>query len=139
MAVLARAASEEMEAALTALVSPSPSYRRLRGPETGLVMLRARAGGTGERFNLGEMTVSRCTVALPDGTVGHGYVAGTEPRRAELGALLDALLQDPARGPAIERDLIEPLARAAVARRDAIAARAAGTRVDFFTLVRGEG
>ena len=139
MAVLARAASAEMEAALTALVAGSPSHRRVRGPETGLVMLRGRAGGTGERFNLGEMTVSRCTVALSDGAVGHAYVAGTDLRRAELAALLDALLQDPARRPAIDRTLIEPLARAADARRDAIRARAATTRVDFFTLVRGEG
>jgi alpha-D-ribose 1-methylphosphonate 5-triphosphate synthase subunit PhnG len=137
MALLARASAGELAEAVAALAPPP--HRRLRGPETGLVMLRGRAGGTGERFNLGEMTVSRCTVALADGAVGHAYVGGTDLRHAELAALLDALLQDPARRPAIERDLLEPLAEAAAARRQAAADRAAATRVDFFTLVRGEG
>ncbi len=139
MAVLARATADELAAAVTALAPPGPPYQRLRGPETGLVMLRGRAGGTGERFNLGEMTVSRCTVALADGSVGHAYVGGTDLRRAELAAVLDALLQDPARRPVIERDLVEPLAAAAAARRRAVAERVADTRVEFFTLVRGEG
>lgn len=139
MGLLARASEVELESAIGALAAPPPSYRRLRGPETGLVMLRGRAGGTGERFNLGEMTVSRCTVALPDGTVGHAYVAGTELRRAELAAVFDALLQDPARRPPIAREVIEPLAWAEAERRRARADRAAATRVEFFTLVRGEG
>ncbi len=69
----------------------------MRGPEGGLVMVRGRAGGGGAPFNLGEMTVTRCTVRLGSGLVGHAYVAGREPRRAELAALVDALMQDPER------------------------------------------
>ena len=43
----------------------------------------AAAGGGGAAFNLGEMTVTRCTVRTETGFVGHAYVAGREgtPRR----------------------------------------------------------
>ena len=71
-------------------------YRVLRGPEAGLVMVRGRAGGGGAPFNLGEMTATRCTVRTEAGFVGHAYVAGRNERQAELAALADALLQDPA-------------------------------------------
>ena len=138
MAVLARATRDQLAAALAALSPPAPTHQRLRGPETGLVMVRGRAGGTGERFNLGEMSVTRCTVAL-EGRVGHAYVAGTDVRRAELAAVLDALMQDPGRCEEIERDVIAPLAADLAARRGAVADRAAKTRVEFVTLVRGEG
>ena len=60
-------------------------------------MARGRPGGDGAPFNLGEMTVTRCTVRLEDGTVGHAYVAGRDMRQAELAAVLDAVLQGPAR------------------------------------------
>jgi alpha-D-ribose 1-methylphosphonate 5-triphosphate synthase subunit PhnG len=85
------------------------------------------------------MTVTRCSVAVGDGTVGHAWIAGRDPAHAELAAVLDALLQDPERGPALAASLIEPLARAQAERRRAVAARAADSRVEFFTMVRGEG
>ena len=135
MAVLARAGAEEIAARL-ADVSPPPPHRRLRGPETGLVMVRGRAGGDGAPFNLGEMTVTRCAVRLADGTVGHAYVAGRDGRQAELAALLDALLQDPVRRPALEAAVIAPLAAAQAAAREAVARRAAATRVEFFTMTQ---
>ena len=81
----------------------------LRGPEAGLVMVRGRAGGGGSPFNLGEMTVTRCTVRTETGFVGHAYVAGRESRRAELAALVDALMQDPDRCAEIETAVIAPL------------------------------
>ena len=114
------------------------AYQRLRGPEVGLVMVRGRAGGTGARFNLGEMTVSRCTVRLDDGTLGHAWVGGRDPRHAELAAVFDALLQDPARGVVLGEELIDALAQDRAERRQAAAARAAASRVEFFTMVRGE-
>ena len=101
-------------------------------------MLRGRAGGTGRRFNLGEMTVTRCAIRLKDGAIGHGYVQGRDKRKAFLVAGLDALLQNDADG-RLRRSLIEPLAAEQAAQRDAVRARAAATRVEFFTLVRGEG
>ncbi|HJS87690.1 MAG TPA: phosphonate C-P lyase system protein PhnG, partial [Acetobacteraceae bacterium] len=85
MAVLARADAESIAAGL-ARIADAPSWTVLRGPESGLVMVRGRAGGGGAPFNLGEMPVTRCTVRLATGEVGHAYVAGREPRRAELAA-----------------------------------------------------
>ena len=133
MAVLARASAAEIEARL-ADADPLPSHTRLRGPETGLVMVRARAGGGGAPFNLGEMTVARCTVRNADGLVGHAYVAGRDLRQAELAAALDAGLQDPARREALERAVIAPLAAAQEAARAGTRRRAAATEVQFFTL-----
>ncbi len=93
MGVLARAARDELEAAWETL-EPRPAYDRLRPPETGMVMTRGRAGGTGRRFNLGEMTVTRCALRLDSGEMGIAYVAGRDRRHAELAALFDALMQD---------------------------------------------
>jgi len=137
MSVLAQAATGDLEDAWLRLANP-PRYRLLRGPETGLVMLRGRAGGSGARFNLGEMTVTRCSVALADGRVGHAYVVGRSARHAERAAALDALLQEPGRRPDVEDTVIAPLRLRQEARRAAVRARAAGTRVEFFTMVRGE-
>lgn len=133
MAVLARAPAGEIAAGLQA-VGPLPGYVCLRGPEAGLVMVRGRTGGSGAAFNLGEMTVTRCTIRTDDGFVGHAYVAGREPHRAELVAVADALLQDPDRHPALQRTLIAPLAGTQSARREEIAAKAAATRVQFFAM-----
>jgi alpha-D-ribose 1-methylphosphonate 5-triphosphate synthase subunit PhnG len=137
MSVLALASTEDLEAAWRRLAA-APGHRVLRPAEVGLVMVRARAGGTGTRFNLGEMTVTRCSVELPDGTVGHAYVGGRRRRHAELAAVLDALLQDPQRRTELEAEIVAPLARAQAERRRAVAARSAPTRVDFFTMVRGD-
>jgi alpha-D-ribose 1-methylphosphonate 5-triphosphate synthase subunit PhnG len=106
----------------------------LRRPEAGLVMVRGRIGGGGAPFNLGEMTATRCTVRTDDGLVGHAYVAGRNERLAEVAALADALLQDPQRQTGIMRDVVEPLAAAQQAKRDAVAAKAAATRVQFFAM-----
>lgn len=130
MSVLARASGQE----LAALAGPLPPYTRLRGPEAGLVMVRGRTGGSGNPFNLGEATVARCTVRTGAGTVGHAYCLGRDLRQAELAAVLDALLQDPASGPAMEAQVIAPLATAQAERRAQLARRAAATQVQFFTL-----
>jgi alpha-D-ribose 1-methylphosphonate 5-triphosphate synthase subunit PhnG len=138
MSVLARSSAAELEAKLEAALGTPPDYRYLRAPETGLVMVRGRAGGTGGRFNLGEMTVTRCAVQVGEGPVGHAYVAGRDARHATLAALFDALLQDPERGDALQDGVIGPLAATQADRRASRAAKAATTRVDFFTMVRGE-
>jgi alpha-D-ribose 1-methylphosphonate 5-triphosphate synthase subunit PhnG len=111
-----------------------PEYRRLRGPDAGLVMVRGRTGGGGAAFNLGEMTVTRCTVRTDAGFVGHAYVAGRDERQAEMAALADALLQDPTRQRRLLATLIEPLAATQQCGRDATAAKAAATRVQFFAM-----
>ena len=48
----------------------------LRRPEIGPVMVRGRTGATGLAFNMGEMTVTRCSLRLQGGVVGHGFVQG---------------------------------------------------------------
>ena len=137
MSVLALAAPDEIDAVWRELGDP-PAYARVRGPEVGLVMVRARAGGTGLRFNIGETTVTRCAVQLVGGALGQAWVRGRDPRHAERAAVLDAMLQDAGRRAVLEATVIEPLARARQARRDAATERAAATRVEFFTRVRGE-
>ncbi len=133
MSVLARAAADELETCL-ADHGGTPAYQRLRGPESGLVMVRGRAGGGGAPFNLGEMTVTRCTVRTAAGQVGHAYVAGRDARQAELAAVLDALLQDPARGAALLDGVIARLAAGQAAARTEVAQKAAATKVQFFAM-----
>lgn len=129
ISVLSRASAEEM----TRLAGELPTFRRLRGPEVGLTMLRGRAGGDGAVFNLGEATATRCTVALADGTLGHGWRLGRDRRAAEVAAVLDALLQG--EDGATWRDrVIAPLAEAQRAAREQASRRAAATAVRFSTL-----
>lgn len=136
MSLLAQASADDLAATWDRL-PPPPAYHLLRRPETGLVMVRGRTGGDGAPFNLGEMTVTRCSVRLADGVIGHAWVAGRSGRHAEQAAVIDALMQDPARRPALEPELAR-LAATQAAARDLAARKAAATRVDFFTMVRGE-
>jgi alpha-D-ribose 1-methylphosphonate 5-triphosphate synthase subunit PhnG len=118
-----------------------PAYTFLRRPEAGMILLAGRAGNTGRRFNCGEMLVTRCAVRMgaADGDVsGHAYVAGNRPRHAEIAAVLDALMQQPEYAERLEKDLVAPLLAARERARRETAAETARTRVDFFTLTRGE-
>jgi alpha-D-ribose 1-methylphosphonate 5-triphosphate synthase subunit PhnG len=83
------------------------------------------------------MSVTRCSVRLEDGTVGHAWVQGRDKDHARRAAVIDALMQTEAAHD-IRRQVIAPLAEAAALKRAARAERAAGTKVDFFTMVRGE-
>jgi alpha-D-ribose 1-methylphosphonate 5-triphosphate synthase subunit PhnG len=134
MAVLARASADRIADLLRVCNEVPSSYTIIRGPECGLVMVRGRAGGGGSAFNLGEMTVTRCTVRIDTGCIGHAYVAGREQRRAELAALVDALMQDDARAGKIEAGVIAPLELDQMAQRAARAAKAAATKVQFFAM-----
>jgi alpha-D-ribose 1-methylphosphonate 5-triphosphate synthase subunit PhnG len=139
MSSLSLADPVRLEAAWTELAD-QPAYRWLRPAETGLIMLRGRTGGTGQPFNLGEMTMTRAAVLVKGARplTGFGYVAGRALRHAELAALFDALLQDEARRPALMEAVIEPLEESARIARAARAAEVAPTRVDFTTMVRGD-
>ncbi|MDK3018994.1 phosphonate C-P lyase system protein PhnG [Pseudodonghicola flavimaris] len=114
-----------------------PGFDWLRRPEVGAVMVRGRMGGTGAPFNLGEMTVTRCSLTLEDGTVGHAYVQGRDKAKAEAAALIDALMQTPAAA-AVRAVVLDPLESGMAAAKQTRAAKSAATKVDFFTLVRGE-
>lgn len=138
MGVLARSDFDVLERRLAGLEAP-PAFTTVRPPETGLVMLRGRAGGDGAPFNLGEMTVTRCVVKAEHGPLGFGYVAGRRARHAELAAMADALLQQPRWHESVMATIIEPLADEQERRRSRRWNEAARTKVDFFTVVRGEG
>lgn len=132
LGLLARTPAER----LADLLPEIPAHEVLRAPEIGNVMVRGRAGGTGAAFNLGEMTVTRASVRLGDGAVGHGYVQGRDKDHAKRAAVLDAMAQT--RPEQIEADYLAPLRAEEAARRANTAAEAARTRVEFFTLIRGE-
>jgi alpha-D-ribose 1-methylphosphonate 5-triphosphate synthase subunit PhnG len=132
MAVLARAERAAIERCLAG-APPLPPHTMLRGPDVGLVMARGRAGGGGAAFHFGEMTVTRCSVRA-GGQIGHAFIAGRDGAKAELAARLDAALQDEATGALLYSLVIEPLQTLESQRREALAARAAATRVEFFTL-----
>lgn len=136
MGLLARAPDDALMS-LWDGIQNRPSFEWLRSPEVGGVMVRGRTGGTGAPFNLGEMTVTRCSVVLQDGTVGHGYVQGRSKPKAEAAALVDAMMQTSAAGE-LQAQLLDPLHQQMQAAKTARAAKAAATKVEFFTLVRGE-
>lgn len=116
----------------------------LRRPETGLYMVQGRVGGTGERFNLGEITVTRCTLRSnakdqPQGPVGVAYVLGRNHRQAELAALADALLQEPTHLQNLAHELLTPVRQHLSALRSRHEAQTQSTKVDFFTVAREAG
>lgn len=141
MALLARAPEPLLDAALSMHAQVQPQW--LRRPETGLMMVQGRAGGTGERFNLGEVTVTRCALRLAkapqDAPVGVAYVLGRNHHQAHLAALADALLQDPAQRPNLERSLLAPVREHLSLQQTQRQRRAQSTKVDFFTVAREAG
>jgi len=137
MRVLAHAPTAEIGSRLDEL--DVPAHVQLREPENGLVMVRGRIGGDGAPFNLGEATVSRAAVRLASGELGFGYALGRDREKARLIALCDALIQTETHAGLIEMQVVAPLREAMLASRTQAAAEAAATRVDFYTMVRGEG
>lgn len=136
MGVMAKATPDEI-AGLWSRIPAIPAYELLRRPETGLVMVRGRTGGDGGAFNLGEMPVTRCSVRLAEGIVGHAWVSGRGKQHAERAAIIDALMQSPPHRAAIESE-VAALDELQASRRRQTARKAAATRVDFFTMIRGE-
>lgn len=110
----------------------------LRAPEIGLVMVRGRIGGDGAPFNLGEATVTRAAVRLASGATGFGQLLGRDKARARFAAIFDALWVEGSLRERIEAEILVPI-RTRLAAEDACRAEeVAATRVDFFTLVRGD-
>jgi len=142
MAALALADEKALEAEAAKIFASIP-YTFLRRPESGLIMLEGRAGNFGQRFNLGEMLITRCVVRLEAQdneaiTEGYAFIQGNRPRHAELVAVFDALLQLDDWAESLERSLIEPLMAEREEQLRKRAKETARTKVDFFTLVRGE-
>ncbi len=124
-------------AALWQGYGPPPAHDVLRAPEIGTAMVRGRMGGTGALFNLGEVTVTRCTVRLACGSVGHGYVQGRDKTHARTVALIDAVAEA-GQAATVDKTILEPLRADARADRTDRAEKAAATRVAFFTMARGD-
>jgi alpha-D-ribose 1-methylphosphonate 5-triphosphate synthase subunit PhnG len=114
-------------------------WQFLKKPEVVLVMVSGRAGGDGQTFHVGEATAARCVVEMGEPpVVGYGCVLGRSMLRAALVSLMDAWLQ---RLWLDGGDWIPHLSQMAQRQREAdaaIAAEVASTKVDFFTMVRGE-
>jgi alpha-D-ribose 1-methylphosphonate 5-triphosphate synthase subunit PhnG len=137
MAVLAHSEAADIARRLDAIALPV--HENLREPENGLVIVRGRIGGDGAPFNLGEATVSRAAVRLSTGEVGFGYTLGRDQEKARMIALCDALIQTVDHADPLEAQVLAPLRAAMISERNRRASEAAATRVDFYTLVRGEG
>ncbi len=135
--ILARAKVEELEE-IWNLLNVQPAYYFVRPPETGLMMIRGRTGGTGLPFHLGEVTVTRCTLQVKEGFQGTAYVLGRNQRHAELAALFDALLQDSSQHLFLMEFVVQRIRKKIQKKKAAAAKKAASTRVEFFTMVRGD-
>ncbi|CUH60931.1 phosphonate C-P lyase system protein PhnG [Thalassobacter stenotrophicus] len=136
MSVLAKASEGRVAQLLDAAIA-RPEFAWLRAPEIGSTMVRARAGATGAPFNLGEVTITRCALTLDTGEVGHAYIKGRNKVDAQAAALVDALMQTD-KAEVLRAQVIDPLEAEQAAAKAARAAKAAATKVDFFTMVRGE-
>lgn len=138
MSVLASSSAEEIECQIQ-IIGPVPEHEDVRLPESGLVMLRGRIGGDGAPFNFGEATVTRAAVRLATTCeVGFGYVLGRDRVKARLMALCDALVQSGEYRDRVQKSVVAPIRERLRIERKLKAEQAAATKVDFFTLVRGE-
>ncbi|GHC66842.1 protein phnG [Limoniibacter endophyticus] len=137
MAVLAQASSSRLVELYDFAGLPSEALD-IRAPETGLVTVRGRMGGGGGAFNVGEITVTRASLRSADGVVGHSYCLGTDRKKARIAALVDAHWQNPDRRDLVEQVIIAPLEAEQQQLDEKRIGETAATRVDFFTMVRGE-
>ena len=136
IALLARAERADLERVFVA--AGLPDHAGLKAEETGTVMIEGRAGGAGRRFNLGEATVTRCVVRVGE-HMGVAYALGRDKRKARLAAVIDALMQDETHRASLETAVLTPLEKTLHEARERASRKAAATKVEFFTLVRGEG
>ncbi|PWK96722.1 methylphosphonate degradation complex subunit PhnG [Pantoea allii] len=137
LSVLAYSSAAELDAHWQPL-NLKPEFTLIRPAEIGLTRLQARMGATGKRFVVGDATVTRAVVRLNDGTLGYSYLLGRDKAHAERCALMDALLQQTETGELLQEKIITPLAASREEQRQLRAREIASSKVDFFTLVRGD-
>ena len=75
---------------------------------------------------------------METGEVGHGYVTGRNKRHAEMAAVFDALLQNENWTARLLENVIAPIDERLQKSKNERQAKVASTKVDFFTMVRGE-
>jgi alpha-D-ribose 1-methylphosphonate 5-triphosphate synthase subunit PhnG len=139
MALLARAPLPLLEQTLRKRAETAPVW--LRRPETGLFMVQGRIGGTGARFNVGEVTVTRCALRLRSdpAPMGVAYVMGRSHRHAHLAAIADALLQIDQEKFFVQKEILDPVAQLITQEQAQIHQKAHATRVNFLTVAREAG
>ena len=137
MAILAAANIEEITTGLQR-VAADIAFFQLRRPETGLVMLRGRMGGNGSAFNIGEATVTRANVRLESGETGFACILGRNPEKANAAALADALWQKAEFTQRLHAEITVPVQRRLMLEARIKTEETAATKVNFFTMVRGD-
>lgn len=136
--ILAAASADILAEQYDALAPTLPTAVPVRGPEIGAVMIRGKVGGGGAAFNLGEASVTRATVKLASGEIGHSIILGRDERKARIVAHLDALRQTHEWVRHIDSKIVRPALDAMNAEKLRSAEETEATRVDFFTVARGE-
>jgi alpha-D-ribose 1-methylphosphonate 5-triphosphate synthase subunit PhnG len=116
----------------------NPAFNFLKTPEVGMVMVRGQAGGDGQTFNVGEMTVTRCVVQLHSKEIGYGYTAGRNIDKSKIIALIDACFQVSIFEKNIEDRIINPLRVSIEEKQEHQKNKIETSTVDFFTMIRGE-
>lgn len=134
--IIAHANQEDMCAKWQAL-GLEVSAQWLREPEIGLLPMQARMGNTGSKFLFGDATITRAVVEVA-GKTGYAFILGRNKQAAKCAALIDALMQDSAHQAHISSAILVPLAQATKDTHAQQHAEVAQTKVDFFTMVRGE-
>jgi alpha-D-ribose 1-methylphosphonate 5-triphosphate synthase subunit PhnG len=138
MSVLARSAFSDLQTQWAVLDLPLPIFQVIRPAEIGLAQVRARMGGGGRQFNMGDVTLTRAVVKLDSGEMGYSYLQGRNKQHAELAAVIDGLMQTSEYQERLTRELISPLAALKAEQEQLRQQQVASSKVDFFTLVRGE-
>jgi len=113
-------------------------FTPIRPAEIGLSQVQGRIGATGRKFNMGDVTISRAVIQLESGEMGYSYVQGRNKQHAEVAAIIDGLMQTEQHNEQLEHQLIQPLAAIKSAQEQARNNAVSSSKVDFFTLVRGE-
>lgn len=137
MSTMAKSCSQLLHALSDNLIDES-QFETIRAPEIGLTQVRARMGGTGSPFNLGDMTITRCVVRSTAGHYGYSYIAGRDKAHALRAAQLDAVLQTDSNSTLINEQVVRPLENQLQHLQQQKTAETSATKVNFFTLVRGE-
>lgn len=137
LSVLSRSSAEDIEQRWNNL-DLQPQFTLLKPPEIGMVMVKARTGGNGSAFNMGEMTVTRTVLQLASNELGYGYTAGRDKEKSLHIALIDACYQCDAWRDRIHTDLLQPLSEQLQVVEQQHTEQVDRTKVNFFTMVRGE-
>ena len=143
MGLIARAPITLLEQALQSYTHLQ--HETLKPFETVAFMVQARTGSSGQRFNMGEVSVGRMILKLqlrnevinePTSYVGVAYIKGANERQTYLAALADALLQTSIHHDSLNKLLLEPVESYLSQERQAKQKTVQATQVEFFTVAR---